>query len=54
MRKRRKITVRKLRVLIAEKPPKLDEETRRKTDHLIYVAEMKNLQNLAKKTGRKT
>ena len=37
--------------LIKEKPLKLGEKIRRKTDHL-YVAlqEVKNLQNLAKKT----
>ena len=35
--------------LINEKPPKLDEETRRKTNHL-YVAGVKNLRNLARKT----
>ena len=32
--------------LIDEKPLKLNKETRRKTNHL-YVAEMKNLQNLS-------
>ena len=37
--------------LIDEKPPKLDEETRRKTDHCFVAAlqEVKNLRNLAKK-----
>ena len=36
---------------INEKLPKLDEKTRRKTDHLyIALQEVKNLQNLAKKT----
>ena len=35
--------------MIDEKPPKLDEETRRKTDYL-YVIGVKNLRNLAKKT----
>ena len=44
----------KLRTLIDQKPPKLDEKTRKKTDHLIYIARVKNLQNQAKKTGRKT
>ena len=46
--------MRKLRTLIDEKPPKLDKETRKKTNHLMYVARVKNLLNLAKKTGRKT
>ena len=35
--------------MIDKKPPKLDEKTRRKTDHL-YIARVKNFQNLAKKT----
>ncbi len=34
---------------IDEKRPKLDEETRRKTD----LQGVKNLQNLARKTGKK-
>ena len=42
-------TRRKTRSLIDEKPPKLNKETRRKTDHL-YVAEVKNFRNLARKT----
>ena len=54
MRKREKKTMGKLRALIDEKPPKLNEKTRRKTDHLMYVAKVKNLRNLAKKTGKKT
>ena len=45
--------MRKLRALIDEKPLKLDEKTRKKTDHLMYIAEVKNLQNLARKTGKK-
>ncbi len=35
---------------INKKPPKLDEKTRRKND----LQGVKNLQNLARKTGRKT
>ena len=54
MRKQGEKTMGKSRALIDEKPPKLDAETRKKTDHLMYVAGMKNLQNLAEKTGRKT
>ena len=42
-------TKRKTEGLIDEKPPKPDEETRRKTDYL-YVARVKNLRNLARKT----
>ena len=34
--------------LIYEKPPKFNKETRRKTNHL-YIAGVKNLQNLARK-----
>ncbi len=47
-------TRRKTGSSIDEKPPKLHEEMKKKTDYL-YVAllEMKNLQNLAKKIGRK-
>ncbi len=41
---------------IDEKPPKLNKETRRKTNHLFVEVEIvcKNLQNLAKKMGKKT
>ena len=35
---------------ITEKLPKLDEETKRKTNHL-YVAGVNNFQNLARKIG---
>ncbi len=35
---------------INKKPPKFNEETKRKTD----LQGVKNLQNLAKKTGKKT
>ena len=54
MKKQGRKTVGKLKALIDEKPFKLDEKTKKKTDYSIYVAEVKNLQNLAKKTGRKT
>ena len=37
---------------IDEKSPKLDEKTRRKTDHL-YIARVKNLRNLARKMVEK-
>ncbi len=40
----------KTRDLIDEKPPKLDEETRRKTD----LQGVKNFQNRVRKTGKKT
>ena len=53
MRKRGEKTMGKSRVLINEKSPKLDEKTRRKTDHLMYITEMKNFQNLARKTRNK-
>ena len=43
----------KLRARLMKKPPKLNEETKKKTDHL-YIAKVKNLQNLARKTGKKT
>ena len=43
MKKRRKKTVGKLRALIDEKPLKLDEKTRKKTDYLMYIAGVKNL-----------
>ena len=41
---------------INEKLPKLDKETKKKTDDLLlaYLLVMKNLQNLTKKTGKKT
>ena len=54
MRKQKEKTVGKSRALINEKSLKLDEETRKKTDHSMYVAEVKNLQNLTKKIERKT
>ena len=38
---------------INEKLPKLNEETGRKTDYL-YVVKVKNFQNLARKTEKKT
>ncbi len=46
-------TRRKTGSSINEKPPNLDEKMRRKTDHLLLLQRVKNLQNLAKKTGRK-
>ena len=54
MRKQREKTVGKSKALINEKFPKLDEEIKSKTDHSMYVAGLKNLRNLAKKTGKKT
>ena len=54
MRKQRRKTVEKSRALIDKKSPKLNEETKKKTDHLMYVVGIKNLQNLARKTGKKT
>ncbi len=40
---------------IDKKLPKLDEKMRRKTDYslFVYLLRIKNLQNLAKKTGKK-
>ena len=40
---------RKLESLINKKPPKLNDKTRKKTDHFVALQEVKNLQNLAKK-----
>ena len=54
MRKRGRKTVEKSRALINEKSPKLDEKTRKKINHSIYIAKVKNLQNLVRKTGKKT
>ena len=53
MKKRGENIVGKLRALIDEKSPKLDKETKKKTDHSIYAARVKNLQNLARKTRKK-
>ena len=47
-------TRRKTRSLIDEKPPKLNKKTRKKTDHFVALWVLKNLQNLAKKTKKKT
>ena len=49
-----------LGVLINKKPPKLNEKTKKKIDHLYFIqcliqyfVRVKNFQNLAKKTGKK-
>ena len=39
---------------INEKPPKLDEKMSRKTDYFVVLQRVKNLQNLANKTEKKT
>ena len=54
MRKQGEKTVGKSRALIDKKLPKLDEKTRRKINHLMYISKVKNLQNLARKTGKNT
>ena len=54
MKKRGKKTVGKSRALIDKKSPKLDEKTRKKTDHSMYIAKVKNFQNLVRKTRKKT
>ena len=54
MRKQKRKTGRKSKALIDEKSPKLDEEIKKKTDYSMYIAGVKNLQNIARKMGRKT